>query len=928
MMTFTFFFFLMIRRPPRSTLSSSSAASDVYKRQGINAEYGDRHVHDMVWSTGSHCASLSSSSTYTYTSATNATHTHQCPAQPALAPMSQPALANWQFTSPDPDTVGQEPVLYGYISAAPAPCGKVGKIVVKPGFTAAAAAPPAAPPAAASKSSGPVARSNANPLALLSALRSAGSSRVTARQTAVTSAVRSKQSQTSSPVSLAAPKDYTPDPMQFEEAQAVAAYLAGFDAGDDADLKHHGIILSQTYEKIAHDLGKLACQLDALGGAPAKPASSKGKQPAVGASKQPAAAAKQPAASAAVSPAWAAFIQSLSVMPFKDACNSLNDHLAGRTFMASRNLDDTDHLTHTALSGHNQAKFDDELEANFPHLHRWYTHCSALCQGKKTAAAQGGKASAASNSSAPAESSNPLDVLKPLPNAVDGKVVTRFPPEPSGYLHLGHVKACLLNDGYARKYNGKLIFRLDDTNPDKEEQEFADSMIEDLALLGIKPDQCTATSDWFDELLAAGIKFIKEGLAYCDKTPQEKMQEERFDGIESAFRNNSIEENMRLFDEMCKGSDEGLTCCVRAKMGMHHKNKALRDPVYFRCKQAVHHRLGDKWKLKIFPTYDFACPLVDSWEGVTHALRDSNYTDRDLLYTWVADAAKIRCPDRAFFSRLNFVYTELSKRKLGKLVQKGLVRGWDDPRMPTVKGCLNRGMSVPGLRQFMYEQASSMNITLQEWDKIWATNKQCIDGVVPRYTVVEDPVLVQVSGDGCPSDVELRSQNLHPKNPEVGQKVRRYNSAIWIDRADSQSLKEGQEITLVDWGNCKLSNLSGDNITGQLNLSGDVKKTAKVTWVAAMKDTVPCILVTLDHLLDKKELEDGDEIEDCLREDSWTERTAVGEHAMKLLKKGDKMQIMRKGYFICHRPYVNDATPAMLIEIPDGKIKKTKTGTK
>jgi glutamyl-tRNA synthetase len=252
--------------------------------------------------------------------------------------------------------------------------------------------------------------------------------------------------------------------------------------------------------------------------------------------------------------------------------------------------------------------------------------------------------------------------------------------------------------------------------------------------------------------------------------------------------------------------------------------------------------------------------------------------------------------------------------------------------MPTVKGTLARGMSVAGLKQFIYEQASSLNITLQEWDKIWATNKAAIDPLIPRYTVVEDPVKLVLSGDGCPSGVELKSMAMHPKNPSLGQKVRRYASTVWIDRLDTDNLTAGQEITLVDWGNCIVDSIltvGGEMVLkATLNPSGDYRKTAKVTWIAAMTDTVPCVLSDLDHLLAKKELEDGDEIENCLREVTWVDSAAVGEHSMRSLKQGDKMQIMRKGYFTCYRPYISDAQPLQLIRIPDGKTKVQAKGTK
>jgi glutamyl-tRNA synthetase len=801
---------------------------------------------------------------------------------------------------------------------------------VQPTKSESAATKPAANPAgakpvqaAAKQSPGGVSHTSGNALTLLGALRSKGEALLTQKKNQLKSAVNTKRAVTSLVVSVGTPSDWKPSPLAFDEGKAVEAFIASVSGTTDPEQAHQAIVLKQTYDRLAQSIGMLDAQIAQVqkccpaGSSQTRKAATPNSQAAASKPSSPA------TSSSNVDPAWASFCAEFKAMAWPDACNALNQHLQSRTFMASRECSDVDQLAFDSIRQHKSFGSVEDLELEHPHLCRWCLHCEAAFRNAAPAASA---AKSAKPTKQPTqEITNPLDLLKPLNNAVDGQVVTRFPPEPSGYLHLGHVKACLLNEGYARKYNGKLLFRLDDTNPEKEEQEFADSMLEDLESLGVKPDSFSATSDWFDQILEAGYQVLKDGKAYVDKTPQEKMQEERAEGIDSEYRNTSIEENLRLMTEMCKGTPEGLLCCVRGKMGMHHKNKALRDPVFFRCKQAKHHRLGDKWTKKIFPCYDFACPLVDSWEGVTHALRDSNYTDRDLLYTWVCDAVGVRVPGRAFFSRLNFVYCELSKRKLGKLVKLGLVKGWDDPRMPTVKGTLARGMSVAGLKQFIYEQASSLNITLQEWDKIWATNKAAIDPVVPRYTVIEEPVKVVLSGDGCPNGVELRSMPMHPKNPSVGEKVRRYTSTVWVDRADAESLKEGQEFTLVDWGNCiitKIATVDGEmTITATLNPTGDFKKTAKITWVSAMTDTVPCVLSNLHHLLAKKELEDGDEIEDCLREVTWTDFPAVGEHALRSLKQGDKMQIMRKGYFACYRPFISDAQPLQLICIPDGKTK-------
>lgn len=215
-----------------------------------------------------------------------------------------------------------------------------------------------------------------------------------------------------------------------------------------------------------------------------------------------------------------------------------------------------------------------------------------------------------------------------------GEVVTRFPPEPSGYLHIGHAKAALLNQYFAQAYKGKLIIRFDDTNPSKEKEEFQDSILEDLDLLGIKGDRITYSSDYFQEMYDYCVQMIKDGKAYCDDTPTEKMREERMDGVASARRDRSVEENLRIFtEEMKNGTEEGLKNCVRAKIDYKALNKTLRDPVIYRCNLTPHHRTGSTWK--IYPTYDFCVPIVDAIEGVTHALRTIEYRDRNAQYDWM-----------------------------------------------------------------------------------------------------------------------------------------------------------------------------------------------------------------------------------------------------------------------------------------------------
>ena len=300
-----------------------------------------------------------------------------------------------------------------------------------------------------------------------------------------------------------------------------------------------------------------------------------------------------------------------------------------------------------------------------------------------------------------------------LPYAEVGKVCLRFAPEPSGYLHIGHSKAALLNKYFAEKYNGRLIVRFDDTNPAKESNEFVENLLKDIETLGIAYDAVTYTSDYFPQLMEMAEKLIHQGKAYIDDTPREQMQEERMHGIESKCRNNSMEKNLELWKEMIAASERGLMCCLRGKLDMQDPNKSLRDPVYYRCNPIPHHRIGSKYKL--YPTYDFACPFVDSVEGITHALRSSEYHDRNGQYHRIQQDMGLRKVYIYEFSRLNMVYTLLSKRKLLWFVQNGKVDGWDDPRFPTVQGIVRRGLKIEALIHFILEQVNDCAEILCSW---------------------------------------------------------------------------------------------------------------------------------------------------------------------------------------------------------------------
>lgn len=506
-----------------------------------------------------------------------------------------------------------------------------------------------------------------------------------------------------------------------------------------------------------------------------------------------------------------------------------------------------------------------------------------------------------------------------LPDAKIGEVVTRFPPEPSGYLHIGHAKAALLNQYFAQAYKGKLIIRFDDTNPSKEKEEFQDSILEDLQLLGIIGDRITFSSDYFQEMYDYCIQMIKEGKAYCDDTPTEKMREERTEGIPSSRRERTVEENLKIFtEEMKNGTEEGLKNCVRAKIDYQALNKALRDPVIYRCNLTPHHRTGTTWK--IYPTYDFCVPIVDALEGVTHALRTIEYRDRNPQYEWMLNALHLRKVHIWDFARINFVRTLLSKRKLQWLVDKHIVSNWDDPRFPTVRGVRRRGMSVEGLRNFVLSQGPSRNVINLEWNLIWAFNKKVIDPIAPRHTAIVAPVKIRLEGDDVPQTPTIEMKLKHKKNPDVGEKKVIFYKDILIDEEDAKTISEGEEVTLMDWGNVIITKKNDDgSLVGKLHLAGDFKKTKlKLTWLADTEDKIDADLVDFDHLLCKDKLEEGDNFEDFLTPETEFHTKAVVDLNIKDLKVGDVIQFERKGYFRLDS-LPKDGKPYVFFTIPDGK---------
>ena len=370
-------------------------------------------------------------------------------------------------------------------------------------------------------------------------------------------------------------------------------------------------------------------------------------------------------------------------------------------------------------------------------------------------------------------------------------------------------------------------------------------------------------------------KLLKEGRFFVDESTGDEIFKQREERAPSPFRDRSVEDNLKSWQLMKDGAPAGLKCVVRAKIDFASNNGCLRDPNMFRCvHDTPHPRTGTKYK--VYPLYDFACPIVDSVEGVTHSLRSSEYHDRNFLYNWVLEACKLKhTPIIEDFSRLNFTYTILSKRKLQWFVDNKMVEGWHDPCFPTVRGVLRRGLTVEALRKFIIQQGSSKNLNLMDMGKLWALNKQIIDPIVPRYTSIVNPVPLVLADD---VETEFRTRDLHKKNPSLGSKAAQFGKNLLVDLADAAAFSAGEEVTLMDWGNCIIESVEKDGdkvkkVNAKLNLEGDFRTTKKkITWLAdSPADLLKVTLVECHPLLSKPKLEKDEKFEDFITKPLKTE---------------------------------------------------------
>ncbi|HHR5900219.1 TPA: glutamine--tRNA ligase [Providencia alcalifaciens] len=378
-------------------------------------------------------------------------------------------------------------------------------------------------------------------------------------------------------------------------------------------------------------------------------------------------------------------------------------------------------------------------------------------------------------------------------------VHTRFPPEPNGYLHIGHAKSICLNFGIAKDYQGQCNLRFDDTNPVKEDVEYVNSIQNDVQWLGFQwSGNIRYSSDYFDILYQYAIELIKKGLAYVDELSADEIREYRGTlkepGKNSPYRERLIEDNLALFEKMREGGFEEGKACLRAKIDMASPFMVMRDPVLYRIKFAEHHQSGNKWC--IYPMYDFTHCISDALEGITHSLCTLEFQDNRRLYDWVLDNITIDCHPRQYeFSRLNLEYTVMSKRKLNQLVTEKHVAGWDDPRMLTISGLRRRGYTAASIREF----CRRIGVTKQDNNVEMAALESCIrddlNDSAPRAMAVIDPVRLVI--ENMPAGEEILKAPNHPNNPDMGTREVPFSNELYIDRADFREEANRQYKRLV-----------------------------------------------------------------------------------------------------------------------------------
>ncbi|PLS05765.1 glutamine--tRNA ligase/YqeY domain fusion protein [Neobacillus cucumis] len=377
-------------------------------------------------------------------------------------------------------------------------------------------------------------------------------------------------------------------------------------------------------------------------------------------------------------------------------------------------------------------------------------------------------------------------MIKDLESGKHQKIVTRFPPEPNGYLHIGHAKSIIINFGLADDFNGQTNLRFDDTNPLKEDIEFVNSIKEDVKWLGFEWDNLYFASDYFEEMYNRAVLLIEKGLAYVDDLSADEIREYRGTltepGKNSPFRDRSVEENLDLFKRMRAGEFGNGEKVLRAKIDMSSPNINLRDPVIYRIAHATHHNTGDKWC--IYPMYAFAHPLEDAIEGVTHSICTIEFEDQRPLYNWVVEKCEMKStPQQIEFGRLNVTNTVMSKRKLKQLVEEGFVDGWDDPRMPTISGMRRKGFTPESIRAFVKETGVHKGSGAVDSQMLEHYVREDLKLKVPRTMGIINPLKVVIT-NYPEGQIELLDAEINPENPDMGMRKIPFSREIYIEKDD------------------------------------------------------------------------------------------------------------------------------------------------
>ena len=515
----------------------------------------------------------------------------------------------------------------------------------------------------------------------------------------------------------------------------------------------------------------------------------------------------------------------------------------------------------------------------------------------------------------------------------DGRVHTRFPPEPNGYLHIGHAKSICLNFGIAKDYNGKCNLRFDDTNPEKEEVEYVESIKEDVRWLGFEWDELHFASDYFDKLYELAVQLIKDGKAYVCDLSFEEVREYRggwnVDGKDSPYRNRSVEENLDLFERMKNGEFKEGEKSLRAKIDMNAQNMNLRDPAMYRIRHKEHHRTGDKWC--IYPTYDWTHGQSDSFERITHSICTLEFEHHRPLYDWYIDQLEIFHPQQIEFARLNLTYTVMSKRKLLELVKDNHVSGWDDPRMPTISGLRRRGYTPESIRDFCSEIGVTKSNSMTDLVVLENCVRSHLNKTTPRMMGVLRPLKVVI--ENYPEDkVEMRTAVNNPEDESAGTREIPFSRELYIERTDFMEdppkkffrLGPGREVRLRYGYFLKCHDFvkdeSGEIVELRCTYDPETaggkapdgrKVKGTIHWVSA-KEAIDAEVRLYDNLFAKEnatEVEDGGNWLDNINPNSLEVITAKLEPNFEGSKVSEQFQFERMGYFVVDR----DSTDEKLV---------------